>query len=97
VEINVEERSKEVSVNYEVNGEVEEGYTLEDVGLNYDTVEVYGTKEVLEELEEINVEVDVECLDESTTQDVDIDVPEDVDRTEPAVLRADIEVKQNNG
>jgi YbbR domain-containing protein len=97
VEINVEERSKEVSVNYEVNGEVEEGYTLEDVGLNYDTVEVYGTKEVLEELEEINVEVDVEGLDESTTQDVDIDVPEDVDRTEPAVLRADIEVKQNNG
>ncbi len=51
----------------------------------------------LEELEEINVEVDVEGLDESTTQDVDIDVPEDVDRTEPAVLRADIEVKQNNG
>jgi YbbR domain-containing protein len=97
VEINVEERSKEVSVNYEVNGEVEEGYTLEDVGLNYDTVEVYGTKEVLEELEEINVEVDVEGLDESTTRDVDIDVPEDVDRTEPAVLRADIEVKQNNG
>lgn len=97
VEINVEERSKEVSVNFDVDGEVEEGYSLENVALNYDTIEVYGTEEVLAELDEINVDVDVDGLTESTTQDVEIDVPEEVDRTEPAVLQADIEVEQDNG
>ena len=97
VEINVEERSKEVSVNFEVNGQVEEGHSLENVSLNYDTIEVYGTEEVLAELDDINVGVDVDGLTESTTQDVEIDVPEEVDRTEPAVLQADIEIEQDNG
>ncbi|WP_031547131.1 CdaR family protein [Salinicoccus luteus] len=97
VEINVEERSKEVSVSFEVNGQVEEGHSLENVSLNYDTIEVYGTEEVLAELDNINVGVDVDGLTESTTQDVEIDVPEDVDRTEPAVLQADIEIEQDNG
>ncbi|TVT26650.1 hypothetical protein FO441_11620 [Salinicoccus cyprini] len=97
VEINVEERSKEVSVSYEVNGEVAEGYTLGDVALNYDTIEVFGTEEVLSGIDEVNVAVDVSGMESSTIRDVSIDVPEGVDRTEPAVLQADIEIEQDNG
>ncbi|GAB3066638.1 YbbR-like domain-containing protein [Salinicoccus sesuvii] len=97
VEIDVEERSKEVSVSYEVDGSVADGYVLNDVALNYDTIEVFGTEEVLAEIDEINVVVDVAGMKSSATKDVGIDIPEGVDRSEPAVLQADIEIEQENG
>ncbi|MFC3420396.1 YbbR-like domain-containing protein [Salinicoccus hispanicus] len=97
VEINVEERSKEVPVSYEMTGDVADGYALSNVALNYDTIEVFGTEEVLSGIDEINVEVDVSDMKSSTIQDVAIDMPEGVDRTEPAVLQADIEIEQDNG
>lgn len=97
VEIDVEERSKEVPVSYEVDGDVADGYVLNDVTLNYDTIEVFGTEEVLAEIGEINVVVDVAGMNSSATKDVAIDIPEGVDRSEPAVLQADIEIEQENG
>lgn len=94
VEMEVEERSKEVSVNHEVTGDVAEGHTLNDVTLNYDEIEVFGSENVLSNIQSIDVEVDVEGLSDSETQDVEINIPEEVSKTEPAVLQADIEIEE---
>lgn len=96
VEIKVDERSKEVPVSFEVNGQVKKGYSLKSVDLNYEMVEVFGSEDVLSGIDEMNVDVDIDGLSQTTSQDVKIALPENVDRTEPAVLQAKIQVEENS-
>lgn len=96
VEINVSELSKTVPVNYTVSGMVDSDHELADVELNYDNVEVFGSEETLDNIESVDVEIDVDGLDSSTTQDVELDLPESVTKTEPAVLEADLTIEDNN-
>ncbi|HIW12814.1 MAG TPA: hypothetical protein H9891_06600 [Candidatus Salinicoccus stercoripullorum] len=95
VEISVDERSKEVPVEYEVNGEVADGHTLEDVKLNYENVTVFGSEEVLANIDSVNVEVNVDDMENSETKDIEMELPEEVSKTEPAVLQAEIEISEN--
>lgn len=95
VEISVDERSKEVPVEYEVIGDVAEGHTLEDVKLNYENVTVFGSEEVLANIDSINVEVNVDDMSNSETKDIEMELPEDISKTEPAVLQADIEITED--
>ncbi|WP_411843373.1 YbbR-like domain-containing protein [Salinicoccus sp. HZC-1] len=95
VEIAVDERSKEVPVNHEVTGSVADGHNLEDVTLNYDKVKIFGSEEVLADIETVDVEVNVEGMGNSETKDIEMDLPEDVSKTEPAVLQAEIEITED--
>ncbi|SDK63501.1 CdaR family protein [Lacicoccus qingdaonensis] len=96
VEINVSELSKTVPVNYTVAGMVDSDHELVDVELNYDNVEVFGSEETLNNIESVDVEIDVDGLDSSTTQDVELDLPESVTKAEPAVLEADLTIEEND-
>lgn len=95
VEISVDERSKEVPVEYEVKGDVEKGHSLKDVELNYEKVKVFGSEEVLANIDSVNVEVNVDGMSNSETKDIEMDLPEDISKTEPAVLQAEIEVNED--
>ncbi len=94
VEVTVDERSKEVPVEYEVVGNVADGHTLEDIKLNYENVKVYGSEEVLANIDAVNVKVNVDGMSNSETKDIEMDLPEDISKTEPAVLQAEIEVTE---
>lgn len=96
VEINVSELSKSVPVNYTVSGMVDSDHELTDVELNYDNVEVFGSEETLNSIDSVDVEIDVDGLDSSGTQDVELDLPESVTKTEPAVLEADLTIEEND-
>lgn len=96
VEIDVSELSKTVPVNYTVSGMVDSDHELVDVELNYENVEVFGSEETLSGIDSVDVEIDVDDLDSSTTQDVELDLPESVTKTEPAVLEADLTIEENN-
>ncbi len=95
VEIDVSELSKTVPVNYTVSGMVDSDHELVDVELNYENVEVFGSEETLSGIDSVDVEIDVDDLDSSTTQDVELDLPESVTKTEPAVLEADLTIEEN--
>lgn len=96
VEIDVSELSKTVPVNYTVSGMVDSDHELVDVELNYENVEVFGSEETLSGIDSVDVEIDVDDLDSSTTQDVELDLPESVTKTEPAVLEADLTIEEND-
>lgn len=95
VEIDVDELSKEVPVYHETTGEVADGYTLSEVNLNHDTIEIYGDRETLDSINSISADVDVEGLSSSETKDVRIELPENVTKSEPAVLEAEVNIEED--
>ncbi len=95
VEIEVEELSKSVPVYQETVGEPDDGHTVSDVELNHDTIEIFGDKETLDSINSLTAEVDVEGMSSSGTKDVRIELPENVTKSEPAVLEADVTVEND--
>lgn len=95
IEINVEELSKEVPVNLETTGEAADGRTLSEVELNHDTIEIYGDSETLNSISSVNAEVDVGGMSSSGTKDVRLELPENVTKSEPAVLEADVTIEKD--
>ncbi|MCK1977161.1 hypothetical protein LNK15_08845 [Jeotgalicoccus huakuii] len=95
VEIEVEELSKSVPVYQETVGEPYSGHTVSDVELNHDTIEIFGDKETLDSINSLTAEVDVEGMSSSGTKDVRIELPENVTKSEPAVLEADVTIEND--
>lgn len=95
VEIDVNELSKEVPVYHETVGEVEDGNRLSGVELNHDTIEIYGDRETLDSISSVNAEVDVGGMSSSGKRDVRIDLPENVTKSEPAVLEAEVTIEED--
>ena len=95
VEIDVDELSKDVPVYHEVVGEADDGHTVSDVELNHDTIEIFGDRETLESISSVTAEVDVEGMSSSGTKDVRIELPENVTKSEPAVLEANVTIEND--
>ena len=95
IEVNVEELSKKVPVNLETTGDAADGRTLSEVELNHDTIEIYGDSETLNSISSVNAEVDVEGMSSSGTKDVRLELPENVTKSEPAVLEADVTIEKD--
>lgn len=95
IEIDVEELSKEVPVNLETTGDAADGRTLSEVELNHDTIEIYGDSETLNSISSVNAEVDVGGMSSSGTKDVRLELPENVTKSEPAVLEADVTIEKD--
>lgn len=95
VEVLVDELSKSVPVSHDTVGSVDSEYELSNIELNYEEVEVFGPQEVLDEINSIDVEVDVDDMTQSETRDIEMDLPEGVTNTEPAVLEAEITVEDS--
>lgn len=95
IEIDVEELSKSVPVNLEPTGDVANGRTLSEVELNHDTIEIYGDSETLNSISAVDAQVDVGGMSSSGTKDVRIELPENVTKSEPAVLEADVTIEKD--
>src|SRR5699024_11429112 len=89
IEIDVNELSKEVPVYQETTGEVADGNRLSDVELNHDTIEIYSDRETLSSISSVTAEVDVGGMSSSGKKDVRLELPENVTKSEPAVLRSE--------
>ena len=63
--------------------------------LNHDTIEIYGDSETLNSISSVNAEVDVGGMSSSGTKDVRLELPENVTKSEPAVLEADVTVEKD--
>lgn len=95
VQIDVSERSKEVPLEYSIVGDVPEGYTIENVELNTEVLTIFGSENSLNMHSNYVVEVDVTDLTESTTKEIEITLPEELIKTEPATITATIEIEEN--
>ncbi len=95
IEIQVEELSKEVPVNLVTTGQVADDRTLSEVELNHDTIEIYGNSQTLESISSVTAEVDIEGMSTSGTKDVRLELPENVTKSEPAVLEADVTIEKD--
>lgn len=95
IEIDVNELSKEVHVYQETTGEVADGNRLSDVELNHDTIEIYGDRETLSSISSVTAEVDVGGMSSSGKKDVRLELPENVTKSEPAVLEADVTIEED--
>lgn len=95
VEIQVDELKKEVPVSQKVLGEPADGRSVSEIELNRDTIDIYGDKETLESVNSVTAEIDVEGMTTSGTKDVKLDLPENVTKSEPAVLEADVTIEKD--
>lgn len=95
IEIDVNELSKEVPVYQETTGEVADGNRLSDVELNHDTIEIYGDRETLSSISSVTAEVDVGGMSSSGKKDVRLELPENVTKSEPAILEADVTIEED--
>ena len=95
IEIDVNELSKEVPVYQETTGEVADGNRLSDVELNHDTIDIYGDRETLSSISSVTAEVDVGGMSSSGKKDVRLELPENVTKSEPAVLEADVTIEED--
>lgn len=95
IEIQVEELSKEVPVNLVTTGQVADDRTLSEVELNHDTIEIYGDSQTLDSISSVTAEVDIEGMSTSGTKDVRLELPENVTKSEPAVLEADVTIEKD--
>ena len=70
--------SKTVPVEVKIEGELPEGIILQAINTNIQEVEIYGKKNVLEEISEIEIPVDIRDIEESTVLSVPIPLPRGV-------------------
>src|SRR5699024_7544911 len=93
VEIN--NPSKTVPVSVETTGELPEGYSLSSISANADEVEVSGTNEVLQNIEEVSTEaVDLSDITESGTVDVGLDLPDGASVPDSGAIEITVELEQ---
>ncbi|MDO5376237.1 MAG: CdaR family protein [Staphylococcus rostri] len=91
--VDVEPYHKKVKVNLTKKGTAADGYQVSDVTLDKSEIELYGDREVLEEIDEITGEVDVNGVNTTTTRTVKLDLPKEVSYAKPAELTATISVE----
>ncbi|AQL56778.1 YbbR-like domain-containing protein [Abyssicoccus albus] len=96
VNIDVQETSKTVSLNPNIEGEVKKGYALDKVSLDTSQVKLYGDRETLDKIGTIDVPVDVNDLSNDSTIKVDIPLPENISKAEPKEIEAKVIVKKEN-
>lgn len=95
VQINVRERSKEVPLVYNLVGDVAEGYTIQNVEIDTDTITIFGSENSLSMHSDYVLDIDVDGIDETVVQEVELSLPEELIKTEPSTITVTIEVEEN--
>ncbi|AJC95500.1 YbbR-like domain-containing protein [Staphylococcus hyicus] len=90
--VDVEPYYKKVKVKVIRKGEPQDGATISDVSLNKDTIEIYGNRKDLEDIEDITAHVDVNGVSETTNREVKLDLPPGVTHAKPSTVEATIKV-----
>lgn len=91
--VNVEPYHKKVKIDLTKKGSAADGYKISDVTLDESTIDLYGNREALEDIDKISGEVDVNGVNNTTTRTVKLDLPDEVSYTKPTEITATISVE----
>ncbi|MFC4402294.1 YbbR-like domain-containing protein [Gracilibacillus xinjiangensis] len=95
VTVDVKNPNKSVPVSLETVSEVTEDLRLASMELETETVTVFAAESYLEGLEELKTKpVNLSEITESGTYEVELDIPQEVRKVEPATVNVVIEVEQ---
>ncbi|WP_010529107.1 CdaR family protein [Lentibacillus jeotgali] len=93
VEIN--NPNKNVPVSVETTGELSDGYSLASITADTDEVTVFGTNEVLQNIEEVSTEpVDLSNITESGTVEVGLNLPDGASVPDSETVEVTVELEQ---
>ncbi|MEB6201123.1 CdaR family protein [Mammaliicoccus fleurettii] len=95
VNIKVARSSKTVSLNPITKGTSSKGVNIDGINLDKSEVKIYGSRNVLDGIESIDVPVDVSNVDGNTTKKVDLNLPDGVDDAEYKDVEAKITTSKN--
>ncbi|SDW58891.1 YbbR domain-containing protein [Marinococcus luteus] len=92
VELSADAPSKEVPVNVERTGSLNTGAAISEVIASDEEVTIYGSEEAVQNTDSINAALDLNEVDESGTYELDVQLPEGIQRTNPEELSASVTV-----
>lgn len=95
VNIKVARSSKTVSLNPITKGTSSKGVSIDGINIDKSEVKIYGSRNVLDGIESIDVPVDVSNVDRNTTKKVDLNLPDGVDDAEYKDVEAKITTSKN--
>lgn len=94
VDIKVKENSKEVPVYLNVVGSLKSGYQLDGISLENETITIYGPQDMLDEIVGVEAEINLEDIDQSGSFNVSLSLPSNIQKTEPANVKAEVKISK---
>ena len=94
VDIKVKENSKEVPVYLNVVGSLKSGYQLDGISLENETITIYGPQDMLDEIVGVEAEINLEDIDQSGSFNVSLELPSNIQKTEPANVKAEVKISK---
>lgn len=94
VDIKVKENSKEVPVYLNVVGSLKSGYQLDGISLENETITIYGPQDMLDEIVGVEAEINLENIDQSGSFNVSLSLPSNIQKTEPANVKAEVKISK---
>lgn len=91
--VKLEPYSKKVKLKTKTVGSLSDGNKLDDIKLSDKEVEIFGNRDDLEDIDSITAKIDLDDIHESTEQDVDLELPDNVSKAEPNETTATINLK----
>ncbi|PYZ95574.1 hypothetical protein CR205_18780 [Alteribacter lacisalsi] len=87
--------NKEVPVRIDREGELSNGSAVTSVQANPNTVTIYGPPDVLDDINFVTgLSIDLSEINESTTLELEVPLPEGVERVEPETIEVDVVVDE---
>ena len=93
LQVKVAPFSKKVKVNVKQKGSLADDKELSSIDLEDKEIEIFGSRDDLQNISEVDAEVDLDGISESTEKTVKIDLPDGVTKAEPSETKAYINVK----
>ncbi|TSB47839.1 CdaR family protein [Alkalicoccobacillus porphyridii] len=95
VRVPVTSPNKLVPVSIKRIGSLQDGLSIENIELTPGDVTVYGPSDFIESLDSLSgVELDLSKIEESTTVELDVPVPEGAEKVEPETISVEVTVDQ---
>ncbi|PSL40242.1 YbbR domain-containing protein [Planomicrobium soli] len=98
VNVSIKEYSKEVPVTIKQNGETQKGMTIDSLTSSIETVEIYGPKTAVDQVEEYVIEIEAGAITPTNTDlEVELKAPAGTTAVKPGntILKADVTVDEN--
>ncbi|MDP4553205.1 CdaR family protein [Alkalihalobacillus macyae] len=97
VKVPIKEPFKKVPIKLDQKGELPEGISISSIALEPTDVSVFGPEEELEELEFLDdIPLDLSEITKDTTIELEIPVPEGMNKVDPGTVRATISVDKED-
>ena len=95
VTVPVSSPEKTVSLGVTKKGSLQEGITVTSIKVEPSEVEIYGSKDVLDNITSLEgIEVDLSKITESTTFDASVSLPKGVTKADPSQVKVTVEVQK---